>query len=51
VVNSAKNDPARKGMGKNVRQEQKWADLPAGIKKGFQFCEQKLTSSLETSVE
>jgi hypothetical protein len=35
VVNSAKNDPARKGMGKNAWQEHKLADLPAGITKGF----------------
>jgi hypothetical protein len=36
LVNKAKNDPSRKGMGKNSQQEHKQADfLPAGIKKGF----------------
>jgi hypothetical protein len=37
VVNSAKNDPARKGTGKNAQQEHKRADLPAGKKKWLRY--------------
>jgi hypothetical protein len=35
VVNSAKNDPARKGTGKNARQGHKQADLPTGKKNDY----------------